>query len=70
MNEYNIGKDGNECVCELKNIAMSPVCDQPFEPCSADLHWCSNIGKDGAQCAHDEACHQLTNKAHTAQGEI
>lgn len=55
MNEYTKER---KCVCELKNISMAPVCDQPFEPCSADLRWCSNIGKDGAQCAHDEACHQ------------
>lgn len=46
------------CVCDLKNIAMSPVCDQPYEACSSELSWCSNIGKDGNQCAHDEACHQ------------
>jgi len=46
------------CVCELKNIAMSPVCDQPYEACSSELNWCSNIGKDGAQCAHDKECHQ------------
>ncbi len=57
------------CVCDLKNIAMSPVCDQPYEACSSELSWCSNIGKDGNQCAHDEACH-LTNKALMAQGEI
>ena len=46
------------CVCELKNICLSPVCDQEFEPCSAELNWCRNIGKDGNECAHDEACHQ------------
>ena len=47
-----------KCVCELKNISMSPVCDQEYEACSAELNWCSNIGKDGAQCAHDKECHQ------------
>jgi len=46
------------CVCELKNICMSPVCDQEFEACSAELNWCRNIGSDGNECAHDEACHQ------------
>jgi len=63
MTEYNKERT---CVCELKSISMSPVCDQEFEACSADLRWCTNIGGDGNQCAHDEACH-LTNKA---QGEI
>ena len=65
MTEYNIGKDGNECVCDLKNVCLAPVCDQPFEPCSADLRWCSNIGKDGNQCAHDEECHQPTQQQET-----
>jgi len=65
MTEYNKERT---CVCELKNICLSPVCDQPFEPCSAELNWCRNIGKDGNECAHDEACH-LTNKALMAQGE-
>jgi hypothetical protein len=51
-------KHERKCVCELKNICLSPVCDEKFEPCSADLHWCTNIGIDGSQCAHDEECHQ------------
>ena len=55
MTEYNKERT---CVCDLKNVSMSPVCDQEFEPCSTDLNWCCNIGKDGSQCAHDEACHQ------------
>jgi hypothetical protein len=39
---------------------MSPVCDQEFEARSAELNWCRNIGSDGNECAHDEACHQPT----------
>ena len=67
MTEYN---KEPKCVCELKRFSSEwPVCDQPFAPCSADLRWCSNIGKDGTHCEHDEACH-LTNKALMAQGEI
>jgi len=55
-------KHERTCVCGLKNISMSPVCDQDFEACSGDLQWCSNIVEDGSQCAHDEACHQQQEK--------
>ena len=54
-----------KCVCGLKNISMSPVCDQEFEACSGDLQWCSNIVKDGSQCAHDRECHQPTQQQET-----
>jgi hypothetical protein len=47
-----------KCVCDLKNVCLSPVCIQEFEPCSSDLNWCCNIGIDGSQCAHDKECHQ------------
>jgi hypothetical protein len=53
------------CVCELKKITVWPVCDQEFEACSAELNWCRNIGKDGNECAHDEACHQPTQQQET-----